>query len=182
MHSLIKCFSSLQEIHVVNVTAPPSPTVKIFLFRKEASQWNCASVFCQGTESLVSRFPQGKQELKKFEQFPKLLEDAKNASISAATVAAASAEWKVLKGDLVLMATGGMTANLFLQEMLEIVRDADKCIFKGNLARAMCEKAFENSTDVDRDTPFSVAWENENGMKLGGGKRDDVTCIVCEVC
>lgn len=72
--------------------------------------------------------------------------------------------FKVAKGDILFLATDGLTDNLYDYEIFE---ELDKDDLAGNLAN----KAKENAYNETKKTPFS-----EKSGKLGG-KPDDITLV-----
>ncbi len=85
----------------------------------------------------------------------------------------------IQEGDVVLLFTDGICDNLFDEEIMYIVGQN-----KGQLEETVCcivtaarERMFDNSTN----TPFS---ENAhiNGIDWSGGKLDDATVIIAEIC
>ena len=96
-------------------------------------------------------------------------------------------------GDIVVMGSDGLWDNLSESEILEVI----EAVFQGSSAsaglgaenqgvmnkasRALVSAAYTASMDKRRTTPYSLAATEWFDMVYSGGKKDDITCVVCNV-
>ena len=96
-------------------------------------------------------------------------------------------------GDIVVMGSDGLWDNLSESEILEVIES----VFQGSSAsaglgaenqgvmnkasRALVSAAYTASMDKRRTTPYSLAATEWFDMVYSGGKKDDITCVVCNV-
>ena len=84
-------------------------------------------------------------------------------------------ELKVISGDIIIAATDGMWDNLFLDEILALVKLHKTHIRK--LAKSIIDLAYEHSISSTK-TPFEVAVKETYGPnQWHGGKPDDITVL-----
>ncbi|TMW88503.1 hypothetical protein EJD97_018485 [Solanum chilense] len=91
-------------------------------------------------------------------------------------------------GDTIIMGSDGLFDNIFDQEIVSVVTTNDDV---SNAAKALADLARNHSVDTKFDSPFSLEarargfdvpwWKKVFGMKLTGGKLDDITVIVGKV-
>lgn len=91
-------------------------------------------------------------------------------------------------GDTIIMGSDGLFDNIFDQEIVSVVSTHDDV---SNAAKALADLARDHSVDTKFDSPFSLEarsrgfdvpwWKKAFGMKLTGGKLDDITVIVGKV-
>ncbi|KAM3309476.1 putative protein phosphatase 2C 26 isoform X1 [Capsicum chacoense] len=91
-------------------------------------------------------------------------------------------------GDTIIMGSDGLFDNIFDQEIISIVTTHDDV---SNAAKALADLARNHSVDIKFDSPYSVEarargfdvpwWKKVFGMKLTGGKLDDITVVVGKV-
>lgn len=91
-------------------------------------------------------------------------------------------------GDTIIMGSDGLFDNIFDQEIVSVVTTHDDV---SNAAKALADLARNHSVDTKFDSPYSVEarergfdvpwWKKVFGMKLTGGKLDDITVIVGKV-
>lgn len=95
---------------------------------------------------------------------------------------------KLMEGDIVVMGSDGLFDNVFDREIVSIVGANNNVT---ETAKALAELARDHSLDSGFDSPYSSEartkgidvpdWKKMLGMKLTGGKLDDITVIVGEV-
>ncbi|MCD9644810.1 hypothetical protein HAX54_033259 [Datura stramonium] len=91
-------------------------------------------------------------------------------------------------GDTIIIGTDGLFDNVFDKEIVSVVTEHDDV---SNAAKALADLARNHSVDTKFDSPFSLEarargfdvpwWKKVFGMKLTGGKLDDITVIVGKV-
>ncbi|KAK4363707.1 hypothetical protein RND71_018948 [Anisodus tanguticus] len=91
-------------------------------------------------------------------------------------------------GDTIIMGSDGLFDNVFDQEIVSVVTTNDDV---SNAAKALADLAHNHSVDTKFDSPYSLEarargfdvpwWKKFFGMKLTGGKLDDITVIVGKV-
>ncbi|XP_052175822.1 probable protein phosphatase 2C 26 isoform X2 [Diospyros lotus] len=95
---------------------------------------------------------------------------------------------QLLEGDTVVMGSDGLFDNVFNHEITStLARYGDIA----EAAKALANLAHNHSTDSKYDSPYSLEartmgydvpwWKKMLGMKLTGGKLDDITVIVGQV-
>ncbi|XP_018628418.1 probable protein phosphatase 2C 1 isoform X2 [Nicotiana tomentosiformis] len=92
------------------------------------------------------------------------------------------------EGDTIIMGSDGLFDNVFDQEIVSVMTTHDNV---SNAAKALAELAKNHSVDTKFDSPYSLEarargfdvpwWKKFFGMKLTGGKLDDITVIVGKV-
>ncbi|XP_058075473.1 probable protein phosphatase 2C 1 isoform X7 [Magnolia sinica] len=95
---------------------------------------------------------------------------------------------QLMEGDTIVMGSDGLFDNVFDNEIVSTIsrfRDASEG------AKALAELASNHSKDINFDSPYSLEarsrgfdvplWKKVVGMKLTGGKLDDITVIVGHV-
>nr|XP_016513604.1 PREDICTED: probable protein phosphatase 2C 26 [Nicotiana tabacum] len=92
------------------------------------------------------------------------------------------------EGDTIIMGSDGLFDNVFDQEIVSVMTTHDDV---SNAAKALAELAKNHSVDIKFDSPYSLEarergfdvpwWKKVFGMKLTGGKLDDITVIVGKV-
>ncbi|KAK4788635.1 hypothetical protein SAY86_019954 [Trapa natans] len=95
---------------------------------------------------------------------------------------------ELMEQDTIVMGSDGLFDNVFDQEIVSIVTRCSDVI---ETAKALCDLANQHSADPSFDSPYSVEarergfdiplWKKILGMKLTGGKLDDITVIVGRV-
>lgn len=87
----------------------------------------------------------------------------------------------VAEGDLVILATDGLSDNLWDEDVLDEVSKwkTDPNAKVGVLSEALCSRARKVARDPNAQTPFAQR-AKEEGKLFKGGKKDDVT-VVCAV-
>ena len=91
-------------------------------------------------------------------------------------------ELKIHGGELVVVFSDGVAANVFGYKIMQIVNSA---VRKNpgdvvGIAERILEKALEASLDGEKDTPFAQK-ARKNGIEFHGGRVDDISVIVAEV-
>lgn len=92
----------------------------------------------------------------------------------------------VRRGDIVVAGSDGLLDNLSELEILDEVSRALRASSGGAprasaVAQRLAKAAFEASVDRRRVTPYSRAATEAFDMAYSGGKRDDITVVVCLV-
>jgi protein phosphatase PTC7 len=88
-------------------------------------------------------------------------------------------------GDIVVLGSDGLWDNLSEVEVLESVEAsvAEGASIDERLmdvaARNLLSKAYEVSMDKSRTTPYSLAATEHFDMVYSGGKKDDISVVVC---
>ncbi|KAL2333026.1 hypothetical protein Fmac_014239 [Flemingia macrophylla] len=101
---------------------------------------------------------------------------------------AAVSNVELIEGDTIVMGSDGLFDNVFDQEIITtIVRSKDVA----EAAKALANLASSHAMDSNFDSPYSLEarsrgfeaplWKKILGMKLTGGKLDDITAIVGKV-
>ncbi|XP_075519683.1 putative protein phosphatase 2C 1 isoform X3 [Primulina tabacum] len=95
---------------------------------------------------------------------------------------------ELMEEDTVVMGSDGLFDNLFDQEIISIVGSYDNA---SDAAKALANLAHTHSKDSSFESPYSLEarvhgfdvpwWKKLLGMKLTGGKLDDITVIVGQV-
>ncbi|XP_073144121.1 probable protein phosphatase 2C 26 isoform X1 [Henckelia pumila] len=95
---------------------------------------------------------------------------------------------ELMEEDMVVMGSDGLFDNLFDQEIISIVGSCDDV---SDAAKALANLAHTHSKDSSFESPYSLEarvhgfdvpwWKKLLGMKLTGGKLDDITVIVGQV-
>ncbi|KAF8068489.1 hypothetical protein N665_1148s0006 [Sinapis alba] len=95
---------------------------------------------------------------------------------------------EVKKGDVIVMGSDGLFDNVFDHELVNIVT---KYTDVAESSRLLAEVASSHSRDPGFESPYALEarakgfdvplWKKALGMKLTGGKLDDVTVIVAQV-
>ncbi|XP_073022165.1 probable protein phosphatase 2C 26 isoform X1 [Primulina eburnea] len=95
---------------------------------------------------------------------------------------------ELMEEDTVVMGSDGLFDNLFDQEIISIVGLYDNA---SDAAKALANLAHTHSKDSSFESPYSLEarvhgfdvpwWKKLLGMKLTGGKLDDITVIVGQV-
>ncbi|CAN8247469.1 unnamed protein product [Cochlearia groenlandica] len=95
---------------------------------------------------------------------------------------------EVKKGDVIVMGSDGLFDNMFDHEIISIVTKHTDVV---ESSRLLAEIASRHSRDTAFESPYSLEarakgldvplWKKALGMKLTGGKLDDVTVIVAKV-
>jgi protein phosphatase PTC7 len=86
----------------------------------------------------------------------------------------------LIKGDVVILCTDGLTDNVFDSSIAKIVSNAQGGTeedISAHIAKEILLLAFKNSRSRNVVTPF-MKYASENGHKYRGGKQDDITIIV----
>ncbi|GAV58674.1 hypothetical protein CFOL_v3_02207 [Cephalotus follicularis] len=108
--------------------------------------------------------------------------------VSQTYLDAAVSNVELVEGDIVVMGSEGLFDNVFNHEIVStVVRFSDVA----EAAKALANLAHSHSTDSNFSSPFSLEarargfdvplWKKFFGMKLTGGKLDDITVIVGHV-
>ncbi|XP_010521990.1 PREDICTED: probable protein phosphatase 2C 26 [Tarenaya hassleriana] len=95
---------------------------------------------------------------------------------------------EVTKGDVIVMGSDGLFDNIFDDEIVSVVTKHDNV---AESAKLLAELASGHSSDPSFESPYSLearskgfdvpVWKKVLGMKLTGGKLDDITVIVAKV-
>ncbi|XP_038895710.1 probable protein phosphatase 2C 26 isoform X2 [Benincasa hispida] len=95
---------------------------------------------------------------------------------------------ELIEGDILVMGSDGLFDNVFDHE---IVATAAKYVDVGEAAKALANLASSHSADKAFESPYSLEarskgydvpfWKKILGMKLTGGKLDDITVVVGQV-
>ncbi|KMT05380.1 hypothetical protein BVRB_7g175120 [Beta vulgaris subsp. vulgaris] len=95
---------------------------------------------------------------------------------------------KLKEGDIVVMGSDGLFDNIFDREIVSTVASSNDVT---ETAKALARLARDHSMDSNFDSPYSSeartkgidvpSWKKFLGMKLTGGKLDDITVVVGEV-
>jgi serine/threonine protein phosphatase PrpC len=87
------------------------------------------------------------------------------------------------KDDIIVIATDGLLDNIFAEDIVSLssacnTRDPKK--FVNQVANVLVQAAYEVSTTKSVDTPFQQ-YAAQHGLKLPGGKTDDITVVVAKI-
>ncbi|XP_022948286.1 probable protein phosphatase 2C 26 [Cucurbita moschata] len=95
---------------------------------------------------------------------------------------------ELMEGDILVMGSDGLFDNVFDHEIVAI---ATKYVDVGEAAKALANLANSHSADKTFESPYSLEarskgydvpfWKKILGMKLTGGKLDDITVVVGQV-
>ncbi|KAL8548958.1 hypothetical protein ACS0TY_008011 [Phlomoides rotata] len=95
---------------------------------------------------------------------------------------------ELMEEDNIVMGSDGLFDNIFDREIVSVISSCDNV---SDAAKALANLAHAHSKDSSFDSPFSQEaraqgfdvpwWKKVMGMKLTGGKLDDVTVIVGQV-
>ncbi|KAL3623873.1 hypothetical protein CASFOL_032689 [Castilleja foliolosa] len=95
---------------------------------------------------------------------------------------------ELMEEDTVVMGSDGLFDNIFDRDIISVV---SSCANVSNAAKAIANLAHNHSMDSNYDSPYSQEaraqgfdvpwWKKIMGMKLTGGKLDDITVIVAQV-
>ncbi|XP_020550098.1 probable protein phosphatase 2C 1 isoform X2 [Sesamum indicum] len=95
---------------------------------------------------------------------------------------------ELMEEDTVVMGSDGLFDNVFDREIVSVVSSCDNV---SDAAKALANLAHNHSKDSSFDSPYSQEarsqgfdvpwWKKIMGMKLTGGKLDDITVIVGQV-
>ncbi|XP_051153037.1 probable protein phosphatase 2C 26 isoform X2 [Andrographis paniculata] len=95
---------------------------------------------------------------------------------------------ELMEEDTIVMGTDGLFDNVFDREIVSVVGSCRNVL---DSAKELAKIAHDHSLDSNFDSPYSQEarthgidvpwWKKIMGMKLTGGKRDDITVIVAEV-
>ncbi|KAK6271707.1 hypothetical protein POUND7_008790 [Theobroma cacao] len=95
---------------------------------------------------------------------------------------------ELVEGDTIIMGSDGLFDNLFDREIVSTLSIHSDVV---NAAKALANLASNHSMDSSFDSPYSLEarskgfdvpfWKKILGMKLTGGKLDDITVIVGQV-
>ncbi|XP_054819281.1 probable protein phosphatase 2C 26 [Prosopis cineraria] len=95
---------------------------------------------------------------------------------------------ELIEGDTIIMGSDGLFDNVFDHEMVSIIAS---CTDVSEAAKALANLASNHAKDSNFDSPYSIEarsrgievpfWKKILGMKLIGGKVDDITVIVGQV-
>ncbi|KIY63616.1 protein serine/threonine phosphatase 2C [Cylindrobasidium torrendii FP15055 ss-10] len=90
----------------------------------------------------------------------------------------------VSEGDLLILATDGLSDNLWDEDIMDEVHKwrstadgEDGALDVNVLSQALCSRARSVATDPKADTPFARR-AREEGKRFSGGKKDDVSVVV----
>lgn len=94
----------------------------------------------------------------------------------------------LLEGDIIVMGSDGLFDNVFDHEILSSVANQNDV---AETAKVIASLANDHSKDIKFDSPYAIEarargidveeWKKFLGMKLTGGKLDDITVIVARV-
>nr|XP_023888373.1 probable protein phosphatase 2C 26 isoform X2 [Quercus suber] len=92
---------------------------------------------------------------------------------------------ELMEGDTIVMGSDGLFDNIFDHEIISTI---DRCRDAVEAAKALANLASNHSMDSNFDSPYSLEarskgfdvplWRKILGMKLTGGKLDDITVVV----
>ncbi|KAH9701920.1 putative protein phosphatase 2C 26 [Citrus sinensis] len=95
---------------------------------------------------------------------------------------------ELIEGDTIVMGSDGLFDNVFDHEVVSMTT---RFIDVSEAAKALANLACSHSTDSNFDSPYTMEarakgfdvpmWKKILGMKLKGGKLDDITVIVSQV-
>lgn len=89
----------------------------------------------------------------------------------------------VREGDVIVAGTDGLFDNLFDEEIAFAVTQAKEHGMGAQpIAQVLGDMALIVSKDTSRETPFMVKRLTSGHALLSGGKVDDITVIVADVC
>jgi protein phosphatase PTC7 len=93
--------------------------------------------------------------------------------------------------DIIVVGTDGLWDNLSEREILNVIENQfdDETINKEMsgrkkvdlCAKELTKRAFDTANDRSRTTPYSLAATEHFDMVYSGGKKDDITVLVCKV-
>jgi protein phosphatase PTC7 len=87
-------------------------------------------------------------------------------------------EWTLQSGDILVAATDGIFDNLEEDEIATICTEAKTC---RDAVKELVTSAWVMSQKTTGETPYSRAATEVFDLIFQGGKKDDVTCVVCKV-
>jgi len=99
------------------------------------------------------------------------------------TKEASLANFEVKDKDLVVMYTDGISDNVYQEQIYKLIKPFMLLPEIPDLeivAEMIAEKAQQQSSDKDFESPFAVS-ASKSGFKWQGGKPDDITVIVAQV-
>ncbi|KAA8543703.1 hypothetical protein F0562_021551 [Nyssa sinensis] len=95
---------------------------------------------------------------------------------------------ELMEGDTIVMGSDGLFDNVFDNEIVSMMA---RYVDVAEAAKALANLAHNHSTDSNFDSPYSLEartrgfdvpwWKKIVGMKLTGGKLDDITVVVGQV-
>ncbi|CAI9770775.1 unnamed protein product [Fraxinus pennsylvanica] len=95
---------------------------------------------------------------------------------------------ELMEGDTVVMGSDGLFDNVFDREIVSVVGSYNNI---ADAAKALANLAYDHSQNSSFDSPYSQEarardfdvpwWKKIMGMKLTGGKLDDITVIIGQV-
>jgi len=85
--------------------------------------------------------------------------------------------FQVQDGDIVVLFTDGMSANLYAEKIAEIIKSTSTGDNPQQIADQLAKEAFSISQDPKADVPFTQD-AKQAGWKRKGGKEDDITVLV----
>ncbi|CAD7700039.1 unnamed protein product [Ostreobium quekettii] len=89
---------------------------------------------------------------------------------------------RVRAGDAIVAATDGVFDNLFAEECVGVVAQAQaKGMSAGGASKALAQAAFARAGDRRAVTPFALEARANGILYNGGGKMDDITVVVSYV-
>lgn len=102
--------------------------------------------------------------------------------------------------DVIVVGTDGLWDNVSEKEILAVIENRIKSSSASSsssslgsnqaflnkkevdaCAKELTQKAFEHANDRSRTTPYSLAATEHFDMVYNGGKKDDITVLVCKI-
>jgi protein phosphatase PTC7 len=87
--------------------------------------------------------------------------------------------FKLEKGDIIIMATDGLFDNLFEKDIINIVKNNSEKNTK-IISQMLVDSAYVNSINQKFNSPFTVNAKS-HGLNYLGGKIDDITVLIGKV-
>jgi protein phosphatase PTC7 len=115
-----------------------------------------------------------------FKKLAAFLKSSKPVSDSAAD--AVTSDFKLIQGDILIVATDGLFDNLYKDRILELAQtqvsfNLNPHVLARNLATVLARKAATQSLDPLYFSPFARAARRAR-YRFSGGKADDITVVV----
>eukprot|EP00818_Percolomonas_sp_WS_P009902 CAMPEP_0117439890 /NCGR_PEP_ID=MMETSP0759-20121206/2794_1 /TAXON_ID=63605 /ORGANISM="Percolomonas cosmopolitus, Strain WS" /LENGTH=317 /DNA_ID=CAMNT_0005231611 /DNA_START=464 /DNA_END=1417 /DNA_ORIENTATION=- len=90
--------------------------------------------------------------------------------------------FSISTGDIIVLATDGITDNLSVEEMLRIINEkraacTDESTFARDCSEALTKRATEIARNPKAKTPFQIRSKG----RFEGGKMDDITNVLCYI-
>jgi protein phosphatase PTC7 len=103
--------------------------------------------------------------------------------VSDSATDAVTSDFKLLQGDILIIATDGLFDNLYKDRILELAQtqlnlNLTPRVLARNLAAILAKNAATQSLNPLYFSPFARAARRARCSKFSGGKADDITVVV----